>query len=405
MKHRDDNEEDKDESEEQNDQEKDGTGNKTAKLICVLKTWGDVGDNYELHEISASHLPAHNMFNSCATCRHQDWNGDNETTQFSQLNMRLTSGRCCNSETTRYGPKSWKQSLRQYKNSSFSALDVALLTALPVISATPTGLDNLARRQAITTLLESQINYFTPYTLYASAAYCPSVELAVWACGVNCQAVPQFEPVAAGGDGNLVQYWYVGFDPTLDSVIMAHQGTDPVALLADLTDGNLIQEELDSTLFPGLSTDILVHSGFANEQSLTAADVLHDRAAISLLDAVYLPLHIPDATFTYIGYGLPRVGNQAFANYVDTGPTNVTHVNNEEDPIAIVPSMSLGYVHPSGEIHIEDWGDWDACPGQDNPSPLCIVGDVPTVLLGNILDHIGPYNRIYMGCGVQSIIP
>ncbi|KAL6307289.1 lipase [Sparassis latifolia] len=315
---------------------------------------------------------------------------------------------------------------------SFPFLGIAALTALPVTKAVPTGLDNLARRQAITALSESQINYFTPYTLYASAAYCPSAELAVWACGVNCQAIPQFEPVAAGGDGNLVQYWYVGFDPTLDSVIVAHQGTDPAALLADLTDVNLIQEALDPTLFPGLSTDILVHSGFANEQSLTAADVLsavqetmakygvnqvtivgHSLgAAISLLDAVYLPLHIPDAAFTYIGYGLPRVGNQAFANYVDAGLTNVTHVNDKKDVIAIVPPTSLGFIHPSGEVHIEDWGDWDACPGrfiflswQENPSPLCIVGDVPTVLQGNIVDHLGPYNGIWIGCGVQTIIP
>ncbi|GBE86677.1 lipase [Sparassis crispa] len=328
---------------------------------------------------------------------------------------------------------------------SFPFLGIAALTALPVTKAVPTGLDNLARRQAITALSESQINYFTPYTLYASAAYCPSAELAVWACGVNCQAIPQFEPVAAGGDGNLVQYWYVGFDPTLDSVIVAHQGTDPAALLADLTDVNLIQEALDPTLFPGLSTDILVHSGFANEQSLTAADVLsavqetmakygvnqvtivgHSLGKFSsFLTAFNLsdqsdtqerqsPFSTP-YTFLFI-FRTRRslisdtafhewVGNQAFANYVDAGLTNVTHVNDKKDVIAIVPPTSLGFIHPSGEVHIEDWGDWDACPGQENPSPLCIVGDVPTVLQGNIVDHLGPYNGIWIGCGVQTIIP
>ena len=30
-------------------------------------------------------------------------------------------------------------------------------------------------------------------------------------------------------------------------------------------------------------------------------------AAISLLDAIFLPLHIPNLTVTYYGYGLPRV--------------------------------------------------------------------------------------------------
>ena len=30
-------------------------------------------------------------------------------------------------------------------------------------------------------------------------------------------------------------------------------------------------------------------------------------AALSLLDAIFLPLHIPGLTVTYYGYGLPRV--------------------------------------------------------------------------------------------------
>lgn len=39
-------------------------------------------------------------------------------------------------------------------------------------------------------------------------------------------------------------------------------------------------------------------------------------AAIALLDAVYLPLHLPaDTTFETTVFGLPRVGNPAFATY------------------------------------------------------------------------------------------
>jgi hypothetical protein len=32
------------------------------------------------------------------------------------------------------------------------------------------------------------------------------------------------------------------------------------------TDVNIIQRSLDSTLFPGISSDVAVHSGFADEQ-------------------------------------------------------------------------------------------------------------------------------------------
>jgi hypothetical protein len=128
-------------------------------------------------------------------------------------------------------------------------------------------------------------------------------------------------------------------------------------------------------------------------------------AAIALLDSVYLQLHLPAGTrVSMVGYGMPRVGNPAFANYVDalnssgSVPVTVTHINNKKDPVPIAVGISLGYAHPSGEIHIQDDGStWDACPGQDNPSPLCIVGDEPTVAQGNILDHLGPYDGILVG--------
>ncbi|OSX64053.1 hypothetical protein POSPLADRAFT_1136683 [Postia placenta MAD-698-R-SB12] len=293
------------------------------------------------------------------------------------------------------------------------ALGVALLTAAPVVQAIPAS--RLRARQAITALGQSQITAFTPYTYYASAGYCPASETLTWTCGTNCEANPGFEPVASGG--------FVGYDPTLETVIVSHQGTDPEEILPLVTDGDITLVNLDSTLFPGLSSDIEVHEGFADAQAETATDVLSavqstmstygaskitivghsldslsPGAAISLLDSVYLPLHISDATFTFVGYGLPRVGNQAFANYVDAQPTSVTHINNEEDPIPICPGMFLGFVHPSGEVHIQDSGEWAACPGQDNPSTQCIVGDVPTVLDGDESDHDGPYNGIEMGC-------
>jgi len=42
-------------------------------------------------------------------------------------------------------------------------------------------------------------------------------------------------------------------------------------------------------------------------------------AALALLDGVYLSHHIEekDVHFRVIGYGMPRVGNAAFADYVD----------------------------------------------------------------------------------------
>ena len=87
-------------------------------------------------------------------------------------------------------------------------------------------------------------------------------------------------------------------------------------------------------------------------------------AALALLDGISLSLHLlANVKVRVIGYGMPRVGNQAFAIWVDSH-LDVTHINNREDPIPIVPSKLWGFVHPSGEVlHITDSGIWESCPG------------------------------------------
>lgn len=141
-----------------------------------------------------------------------------------------------------------------------------------------------------------------------------------------------------------------------------------------------------------LSVRLVFHSIARNSNFGSAG------AALAVLDSVYLPLHLPSGTtFTTIVFGLPRVGNPAFADWVDAhGP--ITHINHEEDPIPTVPGMFLGFAHPSGEIHITDSQLWENCPGQDNPSTLCIVGDVPNIFVGDLDDHDGPYGPVTMGC-------
>ncbi|KAI0085773.1 lipase [Irpex rosettiformis] len=291
-------------------------------------------------------------------------------------------------------------------------LGLALLTLAVSVSAVP-----LEPRQSISALSTSQISTFKPFTHYASTAYCNPSTTLTWSCGSNCQANPTFKPVASGGDGNGTQFWYVGYDPTLKTVVVAHQGTDTSQILADLTDADIIRETLDSTLFPGISSSVTVHSGFANEQAKTATLILsavqtalsnngantvtivgHSLgAAIALIDSVYLPLHLPGVTFQSVLYGLPRVGNQDFADYVDAN-LHITHINNLKDPIPIVPGRFLGFHHPSGEVHISENGAWEACPGQDNTSNLCIVGDVPNIFESTESDHDGPYDGLFMGC-------
>ena len=61
---------------------------------------------------------------------------------------------------------------------------------------------------------------------------------------------------------------------------------------------------------------------------------------------------------------MPRVGNQEFADFVDAHVLDLTHVNNKKDLVPIIPGRFLGFVHPKGEIHIQNSGDWVTCPGR-----------------------------------------
>jgi len=140
-------------------------------------------------------------------------------------------------------------------------------------------------------------------------------------------------------------------------------------------------------------------------------------AALSLLDAIFLPLHISGLTVTHYGYGLPRVrtvvlitkiegltlsaqvGNQEFANYVDGKLAGrFTRITNYEDPVPILPGRFLGFRHPSGEAHIDNGQVWKWCPGQDNTDAQCSIGDATNIFDSDVGDHKGPYNGINIGC-------
>lgn len=122
----------------------------------------------------------------------------------------------------------------------------SLLALAASAFASPAARAGIQARTAITTLTTAQIEVYKPYTYYASAGYCSPTTTINWSCGsarrltfsfcvrgglisglaANCEANPTFVPVASGGDGDSIQFWFVGYDPTLHSVIVSHQGTD-----------------------------------------------------------------------------------------------------------------------------------------------------------------------------------
>jgi hypothetical protein len=122
--------------------------------------------------------------------------------------------------------------------------------------------------------------------------------------------------------------------------------------------------------------------------------------ALAELDALMFRLHLPAAVaIKAVTFGTPRVGNQAYANFFDAHLLgSFVRVNHELDPVPIVPGRALGFAHPSGEVHMFGAGDAVACSGQDDATDaLCQIQTVPNLFEADILDHLGPYQGIYIG--------
>ncbi|KAG7094501.1 hypothetical protein E1B28_005330, partial [Marasmius oreades] len=207
-------------------------------------------------------------------------------------------------------------------------------------------------------------------------------------------------------------------DPTTNTIVVAHQGTNSKSLLSILNDAQFLLRPLNSTRFQ-LSGDIKVHDGFQKTFERTADGVMDGvqkglkefnstkvlvtghslGASIATFDALMLKQQLPSSIeLKTTVFGMPRAGNKAFADFVDstlgTSDSTYARITNQDDPVPRVPPQAIGYQHASGEIHIGDEkGDKIfQCPGQDNESDGCSSGNgVLSVLKLDVPDHKGPY--------------
>ncbi|KAI0030640.1 alpha/beta-hydrolase [Vararia minispora EC-137] len=295
----------------------------------------------------------------------------------------------------------------------FSILFV--LSLLSFVRTSPLSKPVVKRNNGLTTtaVAASTISSdFVRPAQFSRLAYCSSGAIQTLSCGGPCDdlGAGSVTMLLVGGDGGQVPHFFVAQDATTKSIVVAHQGTNSSNPLSVINDLNFSQTPLNATLFPGVSDNVQVHEGFAETQGRTADAVLaavqsglastgfskvlvtgHSLgAAIATMDALMLNMNLgSNVQITTTTFGLPRGGNQDFANLVDSqlggSYTFITHGN---DPVPIVPPQAIGYVHSSGEVHITDnAGTAVACPGQENEN--CIDGT--SLLDVNVGDHLGPY--------------
>ncbi|KAF7332861.1 Lipase-3 domain-containing protein [Mycena venus] len=254
---------------------------------------------------------------------------------------------------------------------------------------------------------------------FARVAYCSSASITAWNCGTPCEALKNITFLQSGGDQGLVPLYFIAHDADDQSLVVAHEGTDAKNVLSILNDAQFGLVALNASRFPETAgKNITVHDGFQKTFERTADSLLagvmsglastgvkkvvvtgHSLGAAlaTMTGAMIKDAVDPSVDVTVTGFGLPRGGNQGWADFLDgqvrlfspLAHVGVTFVSNQNDPVPTVPPKFLGFQHSSGEIHIVDDSQQNfvACPGQDNAN--CATGN--NVLKSSVANHLGPY--------------
>ncbi|KAK0522319.1 hypothetical protein OC842_006501 [Tilletia horrida] len=300
----------------------------------------------------------------------------------------------------------------------------------------------------------------TKTTKYAGAAYCPSIYRGEWKCGPYCDANPDFNVTAWGGDGNIQQRYYVGWNPTTKEIVATRQGADFRELVTFLYVLNFLPARLHpdlartlsrvsgprsasyvpvgflgtlATLLPSGQSEVNYAVVNAGSQAAWAADYAAIKAAVqdqldahpdthglfisghsmgaamAVLDGIALRGLVPKSISVQIGVtGQPRIGNPVFAALVDALGQDASQkfdyhrVSNFNDPFVHLFPMFLGYQHSVGEMWMPQ-----ANSTADSPALFCVGREnihCADGIKGSDLDyhaHIGPYLGIYVrpeGC-------
>ncbi|KAJ6452640.1 alpha/beta-hydrolase [Mycena sanguinolenta] len=282
--------------------------------------------------------------------------------------------------------------------------------SLPIFGLGDSTSDDSATGATTAFSLDDANSTFLRPAQFARVAYCSSASITSWSCGTPCQALKNITFLQSGGNQGTIPLYYIAHDADGEALVVAHEGTDAKNILSILNDAEFGLVPLNASRFPETAgQNITVHSGFQATFERTADGLLagvmsglastgvkkvlvtgHSLGAAlaTMTGAMIKDAVDPSVDVSVVGFGLPRGGNPAWADFLDSG-VGVTFMTNQNDPVPVVPPKFTGFQHSSGEVHIVDdtQQNFVACPGQDNEN--CSTGN--NVLDSSVQNHLGPY--------------
>ncbi|CAO3617121.1 unnamed protein product [Mucor fragilis] len=271
---------------------------------------------------------------------------------------------------------------------------------LPAVSSSST----------VVTASTAQIAELKKYAGIASTAYCRSVvPLNQWSC-INCL---KFVP-----DGKLIKTFTSSITDTNGFVLRSdaqktiyvvfrgtnsYQSTitDLVSTLTNYTpvSGAKVHtgfyasyKAVISDFFPAVQSQLTAHPNY--KAIVTGHSLGGAQALLAGLELFQREPRLSKSNLAIYTVGCPRVGNPAFAYYVDsTGITFSRSVNNR-DAVPHVPPQASGYLHPGVEAWARSSSNVQICT-PNIETGLCSNSIVPYT---SFADHLTYYGLIEGSC-------
>ncbi|KAI8352145.1 lipase [Choanephora cucurbitarum] len=255
----------------------------------------------------------------------------------------------------------------------------------------------------------AQVALFKKYAGVASAAYCDAVTTSkTWTC-TQCKASAPGSVVVAGFNvgsdtvgfvarsdsdktiylgfrgSKTVSNWVTNLNTVLTtytavSGTKVHKGFYTAAKSAIDSYFPVIQKQLDS--YPSYKVVVTGHS-LGGALATLAGMELYQREK-----------RLGPSNLSIYTIGQPRVGDPAFAYYVQGTGITVSRSVNERDIVPHVPPANFGFLHPGSEAWTKDNGSVQICTNTVE-SDKCSNSIVPFT---SISDHLTYYGISQGGC-------
>lgn len=244
----------------------------------------------------------------------------------------------------------------------------------------------------------------------AYASYCPTSQLNTWTC-YCCDSSQQLTMLNYLSAPAQQLFGYLSYDANNNRIVLAFRGTverdlqnwiidAKSSIHADYPFGGRVASGFYNA-FLALQDQVLQAVGTARSNYPSAPLYITGHSlggALAVLAAAALSQAVPASNIHLFTYGCPRVFDSTAASwFMNLGLAESWRVVNDDDLVAHVPIMSIGYHHIGTEVWYSDSSDYQVCNGSGEDSHCSDSVLFPV----SISDHLH-YFGVFEQCSSQA---